>query len=145
MGSQCPQRAGNLVCSPSATVCFLIFLFVSASESGSAPGLFHRALPLLFIGDCRFGERWQGIGASQVPTVVKNPPANAGDVRALGLTLGSGRSPGGGLGNPLQYSCLEKPMDRGAWWATVHRVTKSWTQMKQLGTHSTYLLYFQGK
>ena len=48
----------------------------------------------------------------------------------------SGRSPGGGYGNPLQYSCLENPMDRGAWWATVHRVTKSWTQLKQLNTHT---------
>ena len=56
--------------------------------------------------------------------MVKNPPTNAGDV---GLVPGSGRSPAGGNGNPLQYSCLENPTDRGAWWATVHRVTKSWT------------------
>ena len=47
----------------------------------------------------------------------------------------SGRFPGGGHGNPLQYSCLENPMDRGAWWATVHRVTKSWTWLKLLSTH----------
>ena len=53
--------------------------------------------------------------------VVKNPPANAGDV---GLTPGLGRSPGVGNGNPLQYSCLGNPMDRGAWWAIVHGVTK---------------------
>ena len=59
--------------------------------------------------------------------VVKNLPANAGNIRDMGLIPGSGRSPGGGHGNPLQYSCLEKPMDRGAWWATDHRVTKSWT------------------
>ena len=65
--------------------------------------------------------------ASQVVLVVKNPPANAGDVREVGLILGSGRSPGGGHGNPLQYSCLENPMDRGAWQATVHRVAKSQT------------------
>ena len=58
--------------------------------------------------------------ASQLALVVKNPPASAGDVRDLGLIPGSGRSPGGGHGNPLQYSCLENPMDRGAWWATVH-------------------------
>jgi len=45
------------------------------------------------------------------------------------LIPGSGRSPGGGNGNPLQYSCLENPMDRGAWWATVHRIPKSWTQL----------------
>ena len=57
--------------------------------------------------------------------VVKNPPANAGDIRELGSVPGSGRSPGGGHGNPLQYSCLENPMDRGARWTTVHGVTKS--------------------
>jgi len=59
--------------------------------------------------------------------VVKNPPANAGDRRDTGSTPGLGRSPGGGHGNPLQYSCLENPTGRGAWWATVHRVTKSQT------------------
>ena len=53
--------------------------------------------------------------------VVKNPPAIAGDT---GSIPGSGRSPGGGNGNPLQYSCLENPLDRGAWWATVHGITK---------------------
>ena len=57
--------------------------------------------------------------------VVKNPLANAGDVRDAGLILGWGRSPGGGYADPFQYSHLEKPMDRGAWRATVHRVTKS--------------------
>ena len=58
-------------------------------------------------------------------TVIKNMPANAGDARDTGLTPGSGRSPGRGNGNPLQYSCLENSMNRGAWWATVHGVTKS--------------------
>ena len=53
--------------------------------------------------------------------MVKNLPANAGDVRDVGLIPGSGRSPGEGHDNPLQYSCLENPMDREAWWATVHR------------------------
>ena len=57
--------------------------------------------------------------ASQVALVVKNPPASAGDPRDLGSIPGSGRSPGGGHGNPLQYSCLENPMARGAWWAVV--------------------------
>ena len=52
--------------------------------------------------------------------VAKNPPANAGDRRDVGSIPGLGRSPGEGHGNPLQYSCLENPMDRGAWWATVH-------------------------
>ena len=63
--------------------------------------------------------------ASQVELVVKNPPVNARDIRDAGLIPAWGRSPGGGHGNPLQYSCLENPMDRGGWWATVHRVTES--------------------
>ena len=62
--------------------------------------------------------------------VVKNPPANAGNGRDVGLIPGSRRSPGGGNGNPLQYSYLENPMGRGAWQATVHRVAKIWTQLK---------------
>ena len=57
--------------------------------------------------------------------VVKNPPANAGDARDGGSIPGWGRSPKVGNGNPLQYSCLENPLDRGAWWATVYRVAKS--------------------
>ena len=63
--------------------------------------------------------------ASQVVLVVKNTSANAKDTRDAGSIPGSGRSPGEGNGNPLQYSCLENPMDRGAWWATVHAVSKS--------------------
>ena len=59
--------------------------------------------------------------------MVKNLAVNAEDIRDRGSTPGLGRSPGGGLNNPLQYSCLETSMDRRAWWATVHRVTKSWT------------------
>ena len=62
---------------------------------------------------------------SHVALVVKNLPANAGDVRDTDLIPGSGRSPGEGHGNPLQYSCLENPMDGGAWPATVHRVANS--------------------
>ena len=62
-------------------------------------------------------------------TSVKNPLANAGDVRDSSLVPGSGRSPGG-HGNPLQYSCLGNLMDRGAWWATVYRVTQSRTGLK---------------
>ena len=60
-------------------------------------------------------------------TVVKNLPANAGDATDTGLIPGSGRFPGAENGNPLQYSCLKNPMDRGAWQATVQRVTKSQT------------------
>ena len=69
-----------------------------------------------------------------VALVVKNLAANAGDLRDVGLIPVLGRSPGEGQGNPLQYSCLENPMDRGVWWATVHRVTKSQTQLKQLSS-----------
>ena len=61
--------------------------------------------------------------------MVKNPPANAGGIRDAGLIPGSGRSPGEGHGTPLQYSCLEDPMDRGAWRATVHEVAKTWTRL----------------
>ena len=62
----------------------------------------------------------QNTRASQVALLVKNLPAKAGDMRDEGSIPGSGRSPGGGHGNPLQYSFVENPMDRGAWWATVH-------------------------
>ena len=75
-------------------------------------------------------------GASQVALVVKNLPANAGDIRDVGLIPGSGTSPGGRHGNPLQYSCLKNPTDRGIWWATVHRVPKSRTRLKQLRTRT---------
>ena len=64
--------------------------------------------------------------------VVKNSPANATDVRDAGLIPGLGRSPEGGHGNPFWYSCLEKPMDRAAWWASFCGVTKNWTRLKQL-------------
>ena len=64
-------------------------------------------------------------GFFQVALVVKNPPASEGDVRDLGSVPGLGRSLGGGHGNPLQYSCLENPMDTGAWRATVHSFTES--------------------
>ena len=66
-------------------------------------------------------------------------PASAGDVGDTGdagSIPGWGRSPGGGHGNPLRYACLENPMGRGAWWAAIHRVTKSWTQLKWLSTHT---------
>ena len=73
------------------------------------------------------------LGDSQVVPVVKNPPANVGDTRDMGSIPGLGRSPGGGNGNPLQYSCLQNPMSRGAWWAIVHEVAKSQTP---LNTHT---------
>ena len=94
--------------------------------------------------------------ASQVALVVKNLLAKAGDVRDAGSVPGSGRSPGGGHGNPLQYSCLENPhgqrslagyislwnsLGREAWWATVQRVAKSQTQLKQLTRTHAYIDY----
>ena len=86
--------------------------------------------------------------AFQVALVVKNLPASAGDTRDMDLTPGSGRSPGGGHGNPLQCCCLENPMDRGAWWATVYGVAKSW-DMTEATQHirmqySYYLIYING-
>ena len=69
-------------------------------------------------------------GISQAVLVVKNPLVNAGDVRDASLIPRSGRSPGGGHGNPLQYSCLGNTTDRGAWWSTVHKVAKSRTRLK---------------
>ena len=68
--------------------------------------------------------------------MVKHPSASAGDARDAGSIPESRRSPGGGHGNPLQYSCLENPMDRGAWRATVHGVAKSQTRLKQLSMHA---------
>ena len=72
--------------------------------------------------------------------MVKNTPANARDIRDADFISGLGRYPGVGHGSPLQYSCLENPMDRGAWWATVHKVTKSQTQLKSLSMRA--ILYF---
>ena len=66
--------------------------------------------------------------------MVKNPPADAGDIRDTGLIPGSGRSSGGGHGNSCQYSCLENPLDRGAWQAIAHSITKSQTRLKRVTT-----------
>ena len=70
--------------------------------------------------------------------VVKNPPANPGDVRDVGSIPGSGRSPEGGHGNSLQYSCLENPMNRGAWHATTHGITKSQTWLRWISRSAYY-------
>ena len=80
--------------------------------------------------------------------VVKNPPAKAVDPGDVGLILGSGRSPAEGNGNPLQYSCLGNPMDRGAGYSIVHGVTKEWDLTKRLSarahthTHTHTVQYF---
>ena len=79
---------------------------------------------------------WHAVHLSQVALVVKNLPANAWDLRDVGSIRGLGRFPGEGHDNPLQYSCLESSMARGAWWDTVHRVTQSWTRLKQFMTHA---------
>ena len=73
---------------------------------------------------------------SQEAVLVKNLLFNTGDTRGTGSIPGLGRFPGGGHGNLLQHSCLENPKDRGAWWATTHRVTKSQTQLKLLNMHT---------
>ena len=84
---------------------------------GAPPSRRGRLIPLIKLR----------LGASQLVIVVKNLLANAGDMRNLGSVPELGRFPGRGHGNPLQYSCLENPMDRGAWWATVHRAANSQT------------------
>ena len=73
--------------------------------------------------------------------MVKNPPANAGDISDVGSIPGAGRSPGGGHSNPLQYSYLENPRGRGVWWAMVHGVPKSQTGLKQF---SMYVFIYLG-
>ena len=78
-----------------------------------------------------------GSRASQVELLVKNPPANAGNIRDVGLIPVSGRSPGGGHGDPVQYSCLGSPTDRGARWAAVHGVPES-DMTEGLRTHSIF-------
>ena len=105
----------------------------------------------LFLEVLKFdnNECWLGRGyiykqASQVALVVKNPPANAWDLRDMGSIPGLGRSPEGGNGNPLQYSCLGNPMERGAWWATVRRIVKSQTRLSdQVCTHT--VIFSKGK
>ena len=92
---------------------------------------------LIFIHGNACLDSWVGkIPWRRVPTPVflgfpggsdgKESACSVGD---LGSVTGLGRSPGGGHSNPFQYSCLENPMDRGAWWATVHEVAKSWTRL----------------
>jgi len=75
----------------------------------------------------RLIDKWNSIGGFLGGLVVKNSSASAVDARDTGLIPGSGRLPGGRNVNPLQYSCLQNPINRGAWWATIHRVTKSQT------------------
>ena len=92
-------------------------------------GILTRSIPLL----AKNTDMWSS-GTSHVALVVKNLLANAGD--RYGFDPRSERFPGEEHGNALQYSCLKNPMDRGSWQATVHRVAKSWTQLKRLGMHT---------
>ena len=82
--------------------------------------------------------------AFQVALVVKNTPANAGGIRDEGSVPELGRSPGGGHGNPLQYSCLENPVDRGNWWTTVQRVAQCWTRLKPLSRQHAHSTQYMG-
>ena len=87
-------------------------------------------------GFIRFDRKYSCSRASLVALVVKNTPSNAGDLRDVGSIPRLERSLGEGNGNAHQYSCLENPMDRGAWWATVPGVKKSWTPLKWMSTHT---------
>ena len=98
----------------------LLYLFISFIHLLTEDLYFSEYLYKFFIG---YQQTYPQ--ASQVALVVKNPPVNVGDVRVTSSIPGSGRFPGGRHGNPLQYSCLENSMDRGAWWATVLTVTES--------------------
>ena len=92
-----------------------------------------------YLGATRIAQTRTAPWASQMKLVLKNPPASAGDLRDTGSIPGLGRFPGGGNGNPLQYSCLKNSMDRETWWVTVHRVTKSRTRLRQFNTHEQLL------
>ena len=82
-------------------------------------------------------------GASQLVLVVKNLPANVGDIREASFIPGWGISPEEGHDNLLQYSCLENPLDRRTWWAMVHRITKSQTWLKGLRTYTQLVLWLK--
>ncbi|KAM9700771.1 centromere protein P isoform 2-T2 [Dama dama] len=114
--------------------------FVSRAEEKRDLLMFFRSLRC-FVEWCDYRKRT--FKHFKAPLVMKNPSANAGEVRHTGLIPGLGRSPGGGHTNPLQYSCVENLVDRGAWQATVHGVAKSWTRLSNftsLNLHSPTLV-----
>ena len=113
-------------------LCFLCLLHFKEVRHHRMTSLTLKPLnsSVIYLGVCCKVGGFQGV------LVVKSPPANAEDIRDSGSTPGLGRSPGGGHGNPFQYSYLENPMDRGTWRATVYRVTKSRTRLKQLSTRA---------
>ena len=115
---------------PVASACRLVAECHRCTKNGRkcwdpGPGLPDWATPSCSVCSCSEILTGSYTRASQVVLVVKNLPANAGDIRDMGLIPGLGRSPGGGHGNPLQYSCLENPMDKGSWQAIVHSVAES--------------------
>ena len=113
----------------------MIYFFPQGS---SKPNLSYSNLPSIQLSvdsDCKESTCNAG-DLSSIPELGRSP--GEGNLRDEGSIPGPGRSPRGGHSNPLQYFCLENPMDRGVWWATVHRVTKSWTWLKRLSTMLTY-------
>ena len=107
-----------------SNMCNYIYIYLCQSAHTCLKGNFQITLfKKLFIF-------YWSIADSQMVLLVKNPPANAGDVRNVGSFPGLGGSPGGGHGNPLLYYSLEDPVDSRAWWTTVHGVANSWTHLK---------------
>ena len=102
----------------------LVFIFLSCIPRSAIAVLFFKTEKKKRVKNSFRGQGWVLPWQSRGDTVVKNPPANATDTGDVSSIPGSGRSPGGGNGNPLQYSCLENPMDREAWWAIVPGVTR---------------------
>ena len=111
---------------------FQIFVSISC-QNKSSPECYIQFCHLLLLGPTLYLFMYHLLRASQVALVVKNPPANAGDLRDVGSIPVCRRSPEGNS-NPLQYSCLQNPTDRRGWWARVHGVAKSQTRLKQLST-----------
>ena len=111
------------VCFPTSFLILFCFWFFKIQKKNESILLF------LFHEPCSNTEIVQIVSHISSWIQLKNPPANARDIDSIPL---SGRFPGGGHSNPLQYSCLKNPMDRGAWRAVVHRVSKRWTQLKWL-------------
>ena len=134
----------NRVCKcllPEGAYIFLV-TFYSFLNLGPISHFLFISVDTIFLGGNIFIYGYLG-GRTGFPggAVVKNPPANAGDVRDVGSIPGSGRSPGEGHGSPPQDSCLENPMDRGAWLATVHGAAKSWTQLSAAHMEIGHTLY----
>ena len=113
----------------------------SHEEPGSISAMLQSVLLWLLL---KINENLLLCRASQMVLVVKNLPPNAGDIRDVGSIPGWGRPPGGGHSNPLQYSCLENPMGRGAWWAAIQRVAKSWIWLSHLAGMHALLYSFLG-